>query len=93
MKEKGIEKTIKEYLTSIGAYWIKIHGSSYTPSGIPDIIVCWKGKFFGIEVKRTGALNEQSEKQRIHERNIRKAGGVYILVDTLEDVKKEIYNE
>lgn len=54
--------------------------------GIPDIIACYKGKFIGIELKRTNALNEQSEYQKIHEKNIKESGGIYLLTDNLEKV-------
>lgn len=54
--------------------------------GIPDIIACCKGKFIGIELKRTNALNEQSEYQKIHEKNIKESGGIYLLTDNLEKV-------
>lgn len=54
--------------------------------GIPDIIACCKGKFIGIELKRTNALNEQSEYQKIHEKNIKESGGIYLLTDDLEKV-------
>ena len=56
------------------------------PAGIPDIVCCFRGSFLGIEVKRPGAKNEQSEQQKIHERNIAKSGGTYLLVDSLEEV-------
>lgn len=86
MREKTIENKIKEYLFSKGIYYFKVHGSSFQVSGIPDIVCCYKGMFVGIEVKRPGALNEQSEQQKIHERNIRKSGGIYLLVDNVQTV-------
>jgi hypothetical protein len=60
------------------------------PSGIADIISCVNGRFVGIEVKRPGAKNEQSEQQKIHQRNVMKSGGIYILADCLEDVTQII---
>lgn len=90
MKEKVIEGKIKEYLSLNNVYWFKVHGSAYMVPGIPDIVACWQGLFVGIEVKRLGAKKEQSEHQKIHERNIVKAGGIYILADSLEDVMEVI---
>jgi Holliday junction resolvase len=86
MREKTVETKIKEYLFNNGIYHFKVHGSKFMPAGIPDIVCCFNGSFLGIEVKRPGAKNEQSEQQKVHERNIVKAGGTYLLVDSLEEV-------
>ena len=86
MREKAIEDKIKEYLFQKGIYHFKVHGSKFMPAGIPDIICCVEGWFLGIEVKRPGAKNEQSEQQKVHERNINKSKGTYLLVDSLEEV-------
>lgn len=86
MREKIIEDKIKDYLFLKGIYHFKVHGSKFMPAGLPDICCCFNGSFLGIEVKRPGAKNEQSEQQKIHERNIIKSGGVYLLVDSLQEV-------
>lgn len=86
MREKTVENKIKDYLFQHGIYYFKVHGSKFMPSGIADIISCVNGRFVGIEVKRPGAKNEQSEQQKIHQRNVIKSGGIYILADCLEDV-------
>ena len=86
MREKSVETKIKDYLFQKGIYFFKVHGSKFMPIGIPDIVCCICGKFVGIEVKRPGAKNEQSEAQKIHERNIKKSHGTYLLVDSLEEV-------
>lgn len=86
MREKTVENKIKDYLFQHGIYHFKVHGSKFMPSGIADIISCVNGRFVGIEVKRPGAKNEQSEQQKIHQRNVIKSGGIYILADCLEDV-------
>lgn len=58
--------------------------------GIPDLICCYHGLFYGIEVKRPGAKNQQSEVQKVHEENIKKAGGIYLLVDNVKEVMEVI---
>lgn len=93
MREKTIEDRIKEYLFKNGIYHFKVHGSKFMPSGIPDIICCFEGSFLGIEVKRPGAKNEQSEQQKVHERNINKSKGTYLLVDSLEEVVDYVENK
>lgn len=86
MREKTVETKIKDYLFKQGIYHFKVHGSKFMPSGIADIICCFNGSFLAIEVKRPGAKNEQSEQQKVHERNIIKSGGTYLLVDSVEEV-------
>lgn len=86
MREKAVEDKIKDYLFSKNIYYFKVHGSKFMPAGIPDIVCCVNGRFLGIEVKRPGAKNEQSNQQKIHENNIKKSGGTYLLVDSLSEV-------
>lgn len=88
-KEKVIESHIKDYLTLCGAYWFKVHGSNFMVPGIPDLICCYQGRFIGIEVKASSG-GIQSEQQKIHERNIKRAGGIYILANSLDSVKEVI---
>lgn len=93
MREKAVEDKIKDYLFQQGIYYFKVHGSKFMPVGIPDIVCCFDGSFLGIEVKRPGAKNEQSDAQKVHERNITKAGGTYLLVDNLQEVINYVENK
>lgn len=76
-----------------GHYRIKIHVSTFMEKGIPDIIACINGHFVGIEVKDKGKKSTQTEEQKIHQRNIEKAGGLYILAESLEEVKEKLYEK
>lgn len=61
--------------------------------GIPDIVACMCGLFVGIELKAPGkGKTGQSEFQKIHERNIKKAGGFYVVVESMEDWNKFYYD-
>ena len=77
--EKQFENKIKAYLKEKGAWFLKYWaGAQYTKTGIPDLLVCYKGKFIAIEVKAENG--KPSELQLHHIEQIRKAGGVaYIL--------------
>ena len=48
--EKVIQSKIKSYLETRGAYVVKVIQAS--KSGVPDLLVCYKRLFIGIEVKR-----------------------------------------
>lgn len=59
-------------------------------SGLPDIIACVLGEFVGIELKRedgTGAATKQQSKVL---EDINASGGVGLLIDSLDDLKRLI---
>lgn len=95
--EKKIENKIKEHLDSIGAYWIKNHGSRYSRAGVLDLTVCYLGRFVAVEVK---APDEQpTELQKYNIKKIRESGGIAILADnlkivieTFDNLRKEVLN-
>jgi hypothetical protein len=86
MKESEIITAIKAYLKTVPDcfYW-KEHGGVYSQSGIPDLIVCLKGRFIAFEVKTE--KGKVSALQEITLRRIRKAGGIAEVVRSVEDVK------
>ena len=53
MTEQTLVDNIKKYLDSVPNlfYW-KEHGGQFGTAGIPDIIVCYKGRFIAFECKR-----------------------------------------
>ena len=93
--EKEILKSILEYLGIMKIFvWRNNSGALRTESGgfvrfgatgAPDIVgLLPGGQFFGIEVKRHGG--KQTDAQRSFEEAIKKQGGVYILVFSLDEV-------
>ena len=90
MREKNIENKIKSYLKSKGAYYFKHHGNQFSQVGVPDIIVCYKGKFIGIEVKNENG--KTSPLQDINLKMINDNGGIGIVARKVEDVSKVIDN-
>lgn len=86
-KEKTITNQILKYLKSLPeCFAFKEHGGLYGTSGIPDIIVCYKGKFVAFEVKtEKGKL---SKLQEITIEKIRNAKGMAFKVTSLEEVKE-----
>lgn len=87
-EEKRVERQITNYLDELGAYYVKIHGSTYMPAGTPDLLGCLNGKFFGIEVKKPkGGIVSPLQKFKIKE--IQNAGGVAFVANGLDVVKRE----
>lgn len=71
MREKEIQNSIVEYLELIGAYTKPINSGQImamygqktlmvklADKGTPDILLCYKGDFIGIEVKKTEKIRE-----------------------------------
>lgn len=59
------------------------------PAGTPDILACIDGKFIGIEVKKPKG-GVVSELQKLKIKQIKKAGGVAFVANSLEVVKDEL---
>lgn len=69
MKEADIVKAIMKYLKTVpGCFCWKEHGGMYGTAGIPDIIACINGRFFGFEVK-----TEDGKPTKLQEATIRKS--------------------
>jgi hypothetical protein len=81
----AVVKILKEYADLY--YFYPVMGG-YGASGIPDIVGCYRGRFFAIECKagkgKTTALQEKNIAQ------IRKAGGRVMVVN--EDNIQEVRN-
>ena len=91
-REKAIETEIKEYITSLGGLCYKIHGGDlYQETGIPDLLCCWGGLFFGREVKDPGGKPRAI--QLAQGARIKKAGGHFIIAKSVQDVKDYAWQE
>jgi Holliday junction resolvase len=49
--EAKVKKVVVAQLKALGAYYFYPVTSGYGSSGVPDIVGCYKGAFFGIECK------------------------------------------
>lgn len=73
------KQAIREYLDSIGAWHFLPLTYGYGPSGVPDIVGCYKTNFFSVEVKRPGKSPTIRQNQRMNE--IKKHGGAVFAGD------------
>lgn len=86
-KVKGkVRKLLDSYGTEL--YYFSPAANGYGRVGIPDIIVCYKGMFFGIECK--AGSNTPTALQTKELAAIRAAGGEAIVVneDNIESVRE-----
>lgn len=83
--ESKIQKKIITYLEQEGCYIVKV--ISATKSGVPDIIGCYEGIFFGIEVKTTTTKGNVSKLQEYNLDKIVSSGGHSLVAWELEQVE------
>lgn len=77
--EKQFENKVKSFLKDNGCWSLKYWGgAAYTKSGIPDLLVCCKGRFMGVELK--APKGKPSDLQIYNLRQIDKAGGIAVLL-------------
>lgn len=78
-QEKLFENKIKKFLALRGSWYIKYWGGAkFTKEGVPDLLACIDGKFYGIEIK--APTGKPTLIQLINLRDIRKAGGRGVLL-------------
>ncbi|MCD7825458.1 MAG: VRR-NUC domain-containing protein [Clostridiaceae bacterium] len=86
MLEKDIVNAIMKYLRTLPkCFCWKEHGGMYGTAGIPDIIACVDGRFYGFEVK-----TEKGKPTALQEATIRKilaAGGTAVVVRSVDEVR------
>jgi Holliday junction resolvase len=77
--EKKVKQTVVKILKGIGAYYFFPTTGGYGRSGVPDIVGCYKGKFFGIECK--AGKNTTTALQKIELEKIKKSGGIAMVLN------------
>lgn len=86
MKEADIVKAIMRFLKTLpNCFAWKEHVGMYGTAGIPDIIACIDGKFYGFEVKTD--IGKPTKLQESTIRKINKAGGIAVVVRSVDEVK------
>ena len=86
MNESDIVKAIMKYLKTVPrCFCWKEHGGMYGTAGIPDIIACINGHFFGFEVKTN--VGKPTKLQEATIRKILAAGGTAVVVRSVDEVK------
>jgi len=83
--EGRIQANIQKELRKLGVFVFKVHGSALMPAGLPDLIACVDGAFLGLEVKTPQTIDNVSAKQAHMHDQIRKAGGVCVVVCTVDE--------
>lgn len=79
INESDFKKKVEKFLEDEGFWYIKYWGGGgFTKSGIPDILACVHGHFFGIELKVRP--NKPTKLQWYHLDKIEAAEGIAIVL-------------
>lgn len=82
--ERVICASIMRRARACGAFAEKLHGGQFQRAGLPDIIICYGGRFIAVEVKRPGRKATPLQQHVLDE--IADAGGVAIVATCWDDV-------
>lgn len=79
--ERKVKKKVVGVLKALGAYYFYPVTGGFGGSGVPDIIGCYNGRFFGIECKANG--NKPTALQEMNLSKIKAQGGIALVIDEL----------
>ena len=77
--EAKVKKKAAQILKELSAYYFYPVTGGYGRSGVPDIVVCYKGLFVGIECK--AGNNKPTPLQEKNMEDIHKAGGTALVIN------------
>ena len=77
--EAKVKKVVVQQLKDMGAYYFYPVTGGYGRSGVPDIVGCHAGWFFGIECK--AGKNKPTPLQEKNLKQISEAGGLALVVN------------
>ena len=77
--ERTVKDKVKKELKELGAYYAMPATGGYGSSGVPDFLVCYRGRFFGLECKANGGKTTALQEKNLED--IRENGGVAFVVN------------
>ena len=77
--ERKVKAAVRKQLEALGAYYVMPVTGGYGNSGAPDFLVCFRGRFVGIECKAGGNKPTALQARNLH--LIQKAGGSAIVLN------------
>ena len=91
--EAKVKKVVTKQLKELGAYYFYPATGGYGKSGVPDIVGCYKGFFFGFECK--AGKNTATPLQKKNLAEINAADGLDLIVneENMHDVSELLEDE
>lgn len=91
--EGKVKARLKKALKDRDIYYTMPFTAGYGASGVPDVLICHKGRFIGIECKANG--NKPTVLQGAHIHKINESGGIARVVDenNIDETIKELFDD
>jgi hypothetical protein len=91
--EGKVKARLKKALKDRDIYYTMPFTAGYGASGVPDVLICHKGRFIGIECKANG--NKPTALQGAHIQKINESGGIARVVDenNIDETIKELFDD
>jgi len=77
--ESKVKDAVKKLIKLHKAYYVMPIGGGYSVVGVPDFLICHKGRFIGVETK--AGRNKPTAMQHKNLRDIELAGGVSLVIN------------
>lgn len=85
-RESALQASVIEYLRGRDTYVYNAGGSASSAKGTADLLVCYKGRFLALELKRPDGSYGETRQQAIRRGQVVKAGGASAVVASIGDV-------
>jgi len=89
--EARLRTNILHKLSAYSGWWIVTHADGYGERGVPDILGCYQGVLFGLEVKLPGKEHTLTPVQSRMLKKIRAAGGKARMVTTVDEAMQFVF--
>ena len=88
--EGKVKAKVKKVLKELGAYYSMPIGGGFGNAGVPDFLICYKGRFIAIETKAKGGKPTALQVKNLNE--ITQAGGWALVIneDSVGNLKSSI---
>lgn len=83
-RESKLSRKIIAEINKQGGFAFKVHGGPYMMSGLPDIIACVRGRFYGLETKMPDGGHASPTQQLVHNM-IKDADGTACVVRSVQE--------
>ena len=84
--ERNIQRSVENYLKTVPRLWfLKIHGTAFARSGVPDFLGVYRGVPFWIELKQPGRTPDP--RQVVEMRRLTHCGARGIVATSVAEVR------
>jgi hypothetical protein len=92
VKENPVKDRVMRAMRERGAYVAKVHGSRFGNAGVPDLLICYRSIFIGMEIKSPSVKLKPSPRQELHLQQIARAQGIACLVNSVKMARSVLDN-